>query len=526
MNSAQKILIIGLDGGTWKILKPMMEKEKMPYLKKLVEGGASGILKSSIPPITAAAWTSFQTGVNPGKHGIIHFRSFDPTTKQIRLVNSNDINIKTIWELVSEKNKKVISINVPVTYPPKKVNGIIIGGMLSPKVDERFVYPKEIFHRFIKEHGYKIVSGRLERRASMTLQNFINDQIKVEEKRFDLAKKLMKECEWDLFMVHNQLMDPIQHAFYPYLDPKSRSYDDENFEKISKFYEATDRHIAELIEGAGKNTTIILLSDHGATEVSCYVNLNAWLQKEGYLKLTYKRLLGNIITLIRKLDKYDLAKKILGRLVKSPTIIMKVTGKISHNLINWKKTQAFTITGIMWGNMHYNEAKSAREILTRLKNWKDPVNNKNIIKCIYKKEEIFSGPCLERLPDIFLEPNEGYAFYTPLIKDMKIFHKVKVEHYERVGTHDLNGVLVIKGNNIKNRMDIQADIVDVAPTVLSILGLPIPEYMDGRVLKEVFIKKPKIKFEETRLPETVKSKEHLEDDEKEIEKRLKDLGYL
>jgi len=526
VSSNQKVLIIGLDGGTWKILKTMMEKGKMPFLKKLVKEGASGILKSSIPPITAAAWTSFQTGVNPGKHGIIHFQSFDPVTKQIRLINSDDINAKTIWELASERNKKVIAINVPVTYPPKEVSGIIIGGMLSPKVDERFVHPKEIFHRFIKGQGYQIIGGRLERQASMALEDFIDDQVKIEKKRFDLARKLMKECEWDLFMVHNQLMDRVQHAFYPFLDPESKDYDDEKFEKISKFYEASDMFIAEMAEGAGKNTAIILLSDHGATRVSCYVNLNAWLLKNGYLKLTYKRLVGNLITLTRKFDRFGLSKKIVGKFIKSPTLIMKVIGRTSRNLINWENTQAFTINGIIWGNMHCKEMKLAHQIIEKLKLWKDPVNNKNIIKHIYKKEEIFSGPCLERLPDIFLEPNEEYAFHAPLIKDMKMFHRVNVINNERVGTHDLNGILVIKGNNIKSNLRIRANIVDMAPTVLAILGLPILEYMDGRVLKEVFIRKPKAKIEEAEVSDVLESKQYLEKDEKEIEKRLKDLGYL
>lgn len=523
---SSKVLIIGLDGGTWKIFKPLMEEGKMPALGKMFEEGASGVLRSTIPPITAAAWASFQTGVNPGKHGIIDFQSFDPKTKRTQLVNSGHLKLDTIWKLASRHNKKIISINVPLTYPPREVNGVVIGGMLSPKVDRNFVRPPDVYERFIKDHDYKITAGRLEKRASMKLQDFINNQIKAEQIRFKVAQQLMEEYEWDLFMVHNQLMDGIQHAFYPYLDPQSGSYDREKHKKISEFYRMSDRFIRELIEQAGDNTTVILLSDHGHREVSTYVNLNAWLREKGYLALTYKRFLGKMLSGLRKLDVINLEKKILGKLVKSPTLIAELSRKASSNLINWEKTEAFMINGGMWGNLHCKDEKTINKITQELQSFKGPVNNLNVVKNIYRKEEIFSGSYLGQLPDLFLSPNEGYAFHAPLIKDIKPFHRADITRYDRVGIHDQNGVLVLQGQNVKIHKNMQADIVDLAPTIFALLDIPIPKYMDGKVLEEVFVEKPEVKIEERELSAITRSAKYSEEDKKEIEERLQDLGYL
>ncbi len=521
-----KVLIIGLDGGTWKILCPMMENGIMPNLKRLVDSGSSGVLKSTIPPITAAAWTSFQTGVNPGKHGIIDFQAFDMNTKKTRLVNSNDIKIDTILEIASRHNRKVISINMPMTFPPKHVNGVIIGGLLSPGVDRRFAYPEYVYDRFIKGQGYRITAGRLEKRASMSLRDFVEEQIRVEDRRFKLAKQLMKESEWDLFIVHNQLMDGIQHALYSYLDPDSEKYDEQKNNIIGKFYKETDRFIGEILENAKQNTTFIIMSDHGHYEVSAFVNLNAWLRKKGYLKLTSKRFFGNIVALIRQLDFLKVEKRILGKFVKSSTFTAEMARKLNTNVINWSRSRAFMINGGMWGNLYCEDEASAQQIIEELENFTDPIAGVKVVKKIYKKKEVFNGPFTKQLPNLFLEPNCRYAFHAPLLKDMKTFQRPDIDRFERVGVHGLDGIIVFNGHNIKGSNNIKADITDVMPTILSILGLPIPSYIDGSVLGHIFVRKPKKEFEKGLLLKTDKAKPYTREDVQTIKKRLKDLGYI
>jgi predicted AlkP superfamily phosphohydrolase/phosphomutase len=522
-----KILVIGLDGATWKIIIPMIEKGKMPNLNNLMQKGASGILQSTIPPITPAAWTSFQTGVNPGKHGIIDFRFFDRDVNKIDLVNSSNINMRTLWEIASLHNKKTILINVPLTFPPRAINGIVIGDMLSPAVDERFVYPRAIYDQYIKGQGYQITGGRIDKYKLKSLENFVHEQVKVEEKRFNLAKKLINEQEWDLFMIHNQMMDRIQHAFYSYLDPTSKSYNDDKFDKISIFYEQTDNFIGELVKNAGDNTTVIILSDHGSLEVKSYVNLNIWLYNKGYLNFTYKQYLGNLFTFAKSIGIFDIMKKITCRMVKKPMLFAELTGKASKNLIDLKKSKAYSINSSIWGNMYCVDKKIISRIIKDLRNFRDPEDKNNIVKKVYLKEEIFKGPYLDHLPDLFLEPEKGYIFFTPLIKNMHLFQRPALSRYERVGSHDTDGVIVIKGKNINNITDINGNIFDLMPTILHILDLPVPSYIDGRVLEDIFVKKIPVKItNEDLCLKASKPQGYCDSDKAVIEKRLKELGYL
>ncbi len=126
------IAIVGLDGATWDLAGPFMEAGEMPTLRRLVTRGVSGVLRSTTPPVTFPAWSSFMTGVNPGKHGIFDFTRRLPGTYEIAFVTSRDRRVPTIWQLLSEAGRRVAVLGVPTTYPPEAVNGIVVGGFDSP----------------------------------------------------------------------------------------------------------------------------------------------------------------------------------------------------------------------------------------------------------------------------------------------------------------------------------------------------------------------------------------------------------
>jgi predicted AlkP superfamily phosphohydrolase/phosphomutase len=254
--------------------------------------------------------------------------------------------------------------------------------------------------------------------------------------------------------------------------------------------------------------------------------LNTWLYRAGYLNFTKRRYLANMITFARKHDPFNLGKRLVGKMIKSPTALMKLSGKTTHNLINWRKTQAFSIGGLIWGNMYCSDDQLLIKIIEELESWKESPTSKKIIQRIYKKEEIFSGPLVESFPNIFLEPNQGYAFHTPLIKDMKMFHRANVHRHDRVGTHDRDGIILIKGKNVKQRRNVRASIIDLAPTILALLELPVPTYMDGRALEDFFAEGLKVNIQEMRYARRGFDHKGMDVDSQEIEKRLRDLGYL
>src|SRR4030042_2502517 len=178
-----KVFIMGLDGGTWDVLKPLMEEGKMPHLSGLAERGMSGVLKSTITPETASAWTTFQTGVNSGKHGIFDFFQYLPGDYNPLVISSQMIPLETIWQILSRQGKKVIVVNVPITYPAYEVNGLMVTCMLTPSVKSNFTYPPELAEEVLKvEKDYTIVTTQ-EVFNRRTLQEFVDTLISTEEKR-------------------------------------------------------------------------------------------------------------------------------------------------------------------------------------------------------------------------------------------------------------------------------------------------------------------------------------------------------
>ena len=142
---AKRVLIVGLDGATWAVLRPLMQAGRMPRLRAAVEGGASGVLHSTIPPITPAAWTTFLTGKQPGSHGIIDFERYDPTSNRLRFNSTRCLDhVRNLWQIAGEAGLKVGSVNVPMTYPPVPVNGFMVSGFETPGPESDFVYPKEL----------------------------------------------------------------------------------------------------------------------------------------------------------------------------------------------------------------------------------------------------------------------------------------------------------------------------------------------------------------------------------------------
>jgi len=492
-NNKSKVFIIGLDGGTWTVFKPLMEEGLMPNLAKLVKNGVSGILKSTIPPVTAPAWTSFQTGVNPGKHGLYDFIEYKTGTYDWHLTTSHRIRIKTIWEIASEIGKTVVSINVPMTYPPKEVKGAIIAGIMSPSTDSKFTYPSDLYQELVNEIQEYIIYSEPRILFTNNLEKAINKLIYIEKKRIDASLYLMKKFKWDLFMVHNQSLDQIQHILWPYIYKEHPKFKEEKWKIISKFYKSLDDSIGKILSELSNSATLVIMSDHGFGNLDKNIHLNKLLQMEGYQKLTNIGQIGKIERLIKKLDIFKLRKKFRFNLIDRTRVKLNQTFSL-----DWSKTKAFMGTGQIYGHIYLNvkdrekmgtitpdEYETIRtEIQTKLIQFKDPFTGNFVVERVYKREEIYKGSETINAPDLIIKPSKGYAFTKRLNEPGPI--SICKSKNDFLGTHTEDGIIIFSGNLINLSKNIEyANMVDIMPTIMHILDMKVPDYIDGKILYKI-----------------------------------------
>jgi len=537
MGKRNRVFIMGLDGATWKVFSPLMEEGIMPNLKGLVKEGASGELQSTIPPISAPAWASFQTGVNPGKHSIYDFVTYHRETRRTSLASSFTIKTRTIWEMASQASKTVVSINVPMTYPPCRVKGVIIGGLMSPGTGSNFTYPKGIYNELVEQLGdYKIFEGP-KSYYKYGLDKFIHRLIYIENKRIESALYLMKKYDWDLFMVHNHSLDVVQHLLWHCLNKDHPGFDNRRYEYVLRFYKAMDENIGIVMKRLDDFTTLILTSDHGFGGAYKRINLNNWLEEKGYLTLKPVAKTGDfLIRLIKRFDILNLKNKLLPYFLQD-----SVRRTLSENLfIDWEATQAFTLTdsgyGLIYLNFPHRDFLSVGyenrrdELRKKLEQLRDPTNGMRVVESVYKKEDIYKGDFVSQAPDLIVEPKDGYSFCTRASMGGKEAFEEIDYRKSNTGVHRREGIFVFHGSHINRGMrKDRLRIVDLAPMMLALLGISIPEYMDGKIDKDIFEDIGSLHINYTR--EKVENDQrggsiYSDRDKREIEARLKDLGYL
>lgn len=525
----RKVLIIGLDGATWKILNPLIEDGYMPNLKKIVQNGASGVLKSTKPPVTPVAWASFQTGCNPGKHGVFNFTGYDRENSKTFFVNSSFIKVPTIWDYLSSCGKKVIVLNVPLTYPVKEINGIMATGFPSPAKDSNFTFPKSFKDELETKVGSWILPKHSSRyRPHSDLKGFVNQMIKILENRYLTALYTMNEYEWDVFMIHFQCVDFIQHPYWKYLYKSHPFFNKEKYNYIaSRFYKRLDTAVSEIKDTADKKTgrlLTILVSDHGFQSHKRKVAVNKYLYNQRYLRyfdIKSQRIESFIIRLIQKLDLSKIYKKI-----PFPSKGKLMGREFTNNLVGRRNSSAFALSSF-WGYIYLNRPV-AEELILDLKGLRDKGNA--IIKKIYKKEELYWGKELKNSPDIIIEPEDGCTFLSRvLFQSSRLVRSVDCNREFQVGTHHEDGIFVCLGTDVKDIYTIPFKIWDIAPAILYYLGLQIPSYMDGKVPVGIFTDS----FRNCNIPKrvnieynTFNKSDYSQREDYIIEKELKNLGYL
>src|SRR4030042_5822205 len=260
-----RVVVIGLDGADWKVINPLIEEGRLPHIASLIAQGSSGILRSTILPHSPIAWTSFSTGKNPGKHGIFYFTAPVANSYATQFLNSTFIRTKTIWEILSDYGKMVGVVDVPITYPPREVNGYMVSGMTIPSEESIFTFPAGLHTELIREFGEFPLEDCIT--TPFFKGNFLfalKELYRFTDHRHNVAQYLMKRMDWDFFMVVFRGTDLLQHATWRYRTEEYRNAHPKETEKrgevLSQFYEKLDRIIGEIVNAAG-DTHIFMMSD-------------------------------------------------------------------------------------------------------------------------------------------------------------------------------------------------------------------------------------------------------------------------
>jgi predicted AlkP superfamily phosphohydrolase/phosphomutase len=567
-----QVLIIGLDGATFDLIKPWVATGQLPTFKHLMDAGTQASLESTIPPITPPAWTSFMTGMNPGKHGVFNFTEYHPTDHSICYANASNRKMPTIWKLLSSLGWSVGVFNVPMTYPPEEVNGFCISGLDTPDKDSDFVYPRWLKQEIEHAVGELYLDPR--HLGFMTTDDrrdkILEALVRIENRRTQATAYLLKKYPVDVMMLVYTATDTVQHFFWNYMDPTHPSYDPSGAEKyrdaILKIYRAIDADIATLMDTVPAECSVIVLSDHGGGPVSGkIIHLNQYLHELGLLAYrngstgSPSRLLHRCVS---GLDSYlrgalsPRQKTALARFF--PTLREKWESYATAlSMIDWEKTRAYCLEFLafpseIWINLEgrtpHGTVKSGAEyekvielLRENLSSLCDDSTGKRLIQKVYRKDEVYQGPYIDQAPDLMFSwwEEEGLESRKSSSGARHPSLRAYAEAREELaaswsGTHRVHGILLMKGTPFRAGITLsQAHIMDVAPTLLYLLGLPVPTEMDGRVMldafREEFVSLHPVRYQENGLlmhasPPSEAVYTMLET--AKIQERLKDLGYI
>ena len=467
----EKVVLLGLDGVPFELVSDLASRGYLPNLRRVLEEGASGILRSTIPPLSPIAWSSIMTGLNPGKHGVFGF-----VDRYMRPLSSRKIRGRAIWDLVSLARGKAICLNVPLTYPPYPLNGIIVSGAPCPK-DKVVSSPPEVANELKEQFSYRLDIRLLsEEYQGLKEEDFLEQAKEVMELRAEALLYLAEKSKWDILCAVFTTMDRIQHVFFgrafedsPFFEPRARDI-------LIHYYSLLDALIGKLMSEFLSEAIIVFSSDHGFEPLYKYVGLQnileAFLTRKRSLRVFYTLLMR----LIDKLGLIDPAKRLLRK--------SRIAGGARRALGGgFECGMGF----IYISNPSFRKALD--ELVRYLQTVIDPEEGRRIIKKVYRREELYHGPFLKDAPDLLLVPELGYELRVIMPGGLKRVRPVMGMTF-KTGTHMSSmarrGFFAIIGDGIAEGLRIEADVYDIVPTVLHILGLPIPSDVDGKVLMDVF----------------------------------------
>ncbi len=562
MEQTKRVMVIGLDGSTWDVLDRWIVDGTLPNLARLRNEGSWGILRSTIPPITAAAWSTFMTGKRPSKHGVYHFINLFGSADgngngnggSSELVSARSIKSPALWDILGHHKRQVVLINIPLTYPPRPVNGVMVTGLLTPRNAPVFTYPaklsKEItdykidLDRFVDKTPFvDVIDGEIVV-PTLDLVDEFRDML---EMRARVTFSLMDSQPWDFFMVVFMGTDRMGHYLWEYQSGRGCGSPEAQdlCRAVREYYIRLDEIVGELVRKAGDDVTTVVMSDHGmGPKHTKRVHLNNWLLQHGWL--TACKPAKKMSNPDGWLTRLGLPRDRIGRVIRrlpgvANTRLVKQAAAAAALEVDMAHSQAVAIP--IFNHIFGIRIKAEGEAMERLRTeithalraLTDPHTGRKLVEHVYRGEEYYDGPLAQNVPEllVMMDPDYGGSYrlgrYSSIVTELQV-------HTHR-GNHRMEGIFAVRGPEIARQAKPlpNLDIEDVAPTVLHLMGLPVPDDMDGRVLTEILApesrmqpvrKAPANGFWTNDGAEGFQEAVMSEEDEAEIRERLQALGYI
>jgi predicted AlkP superfamily phosphohydrolase/phosphomutase len=436
--SKPRVLVIGLDGTPLSFLKRKVGEGKLPNFKNLFAKGSLIETKSVHPTVSCVAWSTFMTGKNAAKHNIFGFIDRKPGTYSLYIPNSSNMTSKTMWEVLSDQGRKVLTMGVPVTYPPRKVNGILVSGFLAPKIDGA-TYPPAVASR-LKQGGYELDIDPW--RARENLDNCHPDLKRVFEARARNFMSLYKEDKYDFAIVHFMETDRLHHFMWEYMDKDDEKYG----AQFMDIYAGIDEFIGRVDAEVGDDVNLFVMSDHGFCTLKKEIYINRFLEDRGYL--------------VCKPD----AKSLEDMDTSRTRVFCLDPGRI---YINLEGREAAGI--VKKGDYEALREEVRKELLDLCDE-----EGTRVVRGVLTREELYDGPNFEYAPDLVVNPVDGYDPKGAFGKD-NLSGKGPI-----VGMHTYDdAMLFTRGLELKPE---GAAVIDVTSTIFDVMQADRPSDMDGKSL--------------------------------------------
>ncbi|MFA6475383.1 MAG: alkaline phosphatase family protein [Patescibacteria group bacterium] len=517
--AASKVLVIGLDGTTFTLLDPLLAQGKLPNLQRLIQRGVRATLLSTKPPVTVPAWTTFATGVHPGKHGCYDFFLPGKTIRDFRPATSLEIKVPTFYELLHQAGKKTILVNLPNSYPPKIPDQTIITDFMT--YGDQYIFPTNLIEKYPSLKHYRL-SPDESIKLTKPLSEYIDHIIKIEQDRVAAVKELLLGEDWELFFFLFSSTDWVSHlVFADMVQAKAPN--------AMRVFEIVDDFMGWVEQNLPKDITTYVLSDHGFTYYTELFYINRWLEQEGYLTTTTgagqfeeqatARRRNLEAARSQKRWRIKLNKRQLRTLFFHPALERAAKWFYQHILkkilpihidvnigIDLDKTQICFPRGSMLQTLYLNYAgnfqtglikdkaeydKIRQDVKTKLEALRTP-SGKRVTEHVYTKEELYGDNPPTPSPDLHCQTKDVWI--------VGHLHAQNIFEQHISNKHDEFGIFIAAGPDIKPGTLPTASIADLTPTLLHQFGLTPPSYCDGQILPI---------FTNTFRPQTVSEKTQL-----------------